>query len=263
MVAIDYKYVDYRVEGPIAYVTLNRTDSFNSLNARLSEELARATEECFDPAIRCVVITGAGKSFCPGGDLAYMKEFDSPAEGIAELAFWLNRLVTNIRSLPKPVIAAVNGAAAGAGMSIALSCDLRFGCEKTKFKQAYTSSALVPDVGWTTWVPNIVGWGKANEMLYFDETIGAEEAKQMGLLNRVFPSEEFAAKVEEEAKRLAAGPTAAYAEAKILLNESQFPHAATQAEKERAAMIRAGRTIDGANAIDAFLNKTTPTFIGK
>jgi 2-(1,2-epoxy-1,2-dihydrophenyl)acetyl-CoA isomerase len=247
----------------IAYITLNRPKSFNSLDGQLAEELCAAVSSCFDPEIRAVVITGAGRAFCAGGDLDYMKSAPVFSDALAKLTFYLNRIVTDIRLLPKPVIAAVNGVAAGAGMSIALACDLRIASSSAKFKQAYTSSGLVPDGGWTTWVPSIIGLAKASELIFLDQVITASDAERLGLVSFVVSDEEFTSRVEKEARNLAKGATKAFGEAKMLLNQSILSALESQLERERQAMIRIGYTEDVKEGVQAFFQKRLPDFSGK
>ena len=255
--------VEYKACDGIAYITLNRPNNMNSLNLDLGNQLSAALTKCFDPAIRVVVITGEGKAFCAGGDLGYMQSAPTFSQALDELTIGLNRAVTDIRLLPKPVIAAVNGVAAGAGMSIALACDLRIASDKAKFKQAYTTSALVPDGGWTLWVPRILGLAKATELLLWDEIIPADKALEFGLVNKVVAADELQATVDAEAKRLTGFPTKAFAEAKALLNSSMLHGFETQLEQERQGMIRAGATEDVAEGVSAFFAKRSPNFVGR
>lgn len=252
-----------RNEENICYITINRPDSFNALDLEASQKLCEALAGCFNPEVRAVVIQGAGKAFCTGGDLAYMQGTDSLSGALGNILFYLNRAMVDIRLLPKPVIAAVNGAAAGGGMALAMACDLRIVSEKAKFKQAYTSSGLVPDCGWTLWAPALLGLSKTSELLFLDPLLDAQSAKELGIANIVVPVEEFSQVVETEAKKLANGATLAYAEAKALINRQVFPQLEGQLEGERQGMIRAGSTHDAQEGIKAFFDKRPPQYKGK
>jgi len=252
--------VGMRVESRVAYVTLERPESLNALNAALIEDLAVTLQGCFDPAVRAVVLTGAGKAFCAGGDLAYLSGCASLGEALGRLISGLNRAILDIRQLGKPVLAAINGAAAGAGMSIALACDLRLMSAGAKFRQAYSSNGLIPDGGWTLLAPRLLGLAKATELLLLDPLISAQEALALGLVQEVLPGEDLMARARALAERLAQGPAAAYAEAKALLNQAMLPELATQLEQERQAMIRIGNSADAAEGLAAFLAKRAPIF---
>lgn len=247
----------------VCYITLNRPDSFNSIDVETAEKLCAILADCYDPAVRVVVMQGSGKAFCTGGDLAHMKNAASICSALGEILFALNRVITDIRLLPKPVIAGVNGAAAGGGMALAMACDLRIVSDKAKFKQAYTSSGLVPDGGWTMWAPAMLGFSKASELVYLDPLLDAQSARELGIANMVVPAEKFTQAVEDEARKLAAGATRAFAEAKALMNQYLFPSLESQLERERQAMIRAGSTDDACEGIQAFFEKRPPAFQGK
>ncbi|WP_134220442.1 enoyl-CoA hydratase/isomerase family protein, partial [Pelotomaculum sp. FP] len=171
-------------KGPVATITLNRPDNYNALTPNISSEMMAALEMCRNEReIRAVVLTGSGKAFCSGGDIKYFEEFagSNPDEPVRRLLEPLHRIVMDIRQMPKPVLAAINGAVGGAGMSLALSCDLRIASRQAKFKQAYTSLGLAPDVGWSLWVGLLAGFGKASEMIFLDPVYDAEQAQAMGL----------------------------------------------------------------------------------
>ncbi len=253
-------------EGSVATVTLNRPEVYNALNFELGSQLTTALERCqADASVRVVVITGAGRGFCGGGDLKAASAYspEDPSRFFRELTKHFHRLVTDIRLLPKPVLAAVNGPAGGAGVSLALACDLRIASEAARFKQAYTSNALVPDGGWTAFAPLIVGLGRASEMVFLDPVIDAQRALEIGLVNQVVPAENFAAAVKEVATRLAAGPTLAFARAKALLNASLLPALEAQLERERQAISASARTRDFTEGLAAFLAKRPPDYAGK
>ncbi len=247
----------------VTYLTLNRPEKYNALDLEITEKLSLAVKDCFEDDTRVVVIRGSGKAFCSGGDLSYMVSQQSIKEALGKLIQLLHRLMTDIRLLPKPVIAAINGTAAGAGMSLALAADLRIASDRAKFKQAYTSNGLVPDGGWSLWVPAIVGLSKASELILLDEVFDARRAHELGLVNMVAADSDFSLKVDETARMLAKGATKAYGAAKALLNQSALPMLETQLEKERQAMIAIGSTRDAKEGINAFLEKRLPEFCGE
>lgn len=249
--------------GAVGYLVLNRPDSLNSVNMDLALGLVAGIEEMHaDANIRAVVIRGAGKAFCAGGDLPSMAEGKTPGEVLRELVFHFNRAILGIRRIPKPVIACVNGAAAGAGMSLALACDLRIAAKGAKFRQAYTSNGLIPDGGWSVWVTAMVGLGRASELIFTDPLLDAQQALELGLVNRVVDQTELQQAVDSEAQRLAAGATKAYAHAKAILNRVALPHLEEHLENERQSMITVGSGPDALEGITAFLAKRRPVYTG-
>ncbi len=174
----------------------------------------------------------------------------------------MNRVIIDIRRLEKPVIAAVNGAAGGAGYSLAVACDLRIASRTAKFRQAYTASGLVPDGGWFLFTPLLVGSGKTNELLFLDPTIDADQALAIGLINKVVEPDELDETAFAWAGKIAAGPSTAYAIAKNLLNESLFLLLERQLELERQGIIKAAGTKDYLEGLNAFFEKRTPSFVG-
>ncbi|MDP2728556.1 MAG: enoyl-CoA hydratase, partial [Dehalococcoidia bacterium] len=258
---MDFKELIYTKDQGIATITFNRPQSYNSLARTMIEELVPAVEDCRDdPAVRVVIITGAGKAFCSGGNLqgakTHMEQGLKPSSYFLELTKPFHRFITDIRLLPKPVIAAVNGPAAGAGFSIALACDLRIVSERAVFKLAYTSvAALVPDGGWTIFMPRLVGLGLASELIFLDRPIDAAEALKLGLVHRVVPDNELAQKAKEMALQVAAGPARSLATAKALLNSSMVGILESQLERERLGVGAVSDEPDFREAIAAFFEK--------
>ena len=263
---MDFKELIYTKEEGVATITFNRPQSYNSLAGSMREEMVPAMEDCRDdPSVRVVVITGAGKAFCSGGDLvgarAWMEEGRNPANYFLDLIKPFHRFITDVRHLPKPVIAAVNGMAAGAGFSIALACDLRIMSEKGSFKLAYTRvTGLVPDGGWTVFMPRLAGMGLASELMFLDRPIDASEALRLGLVHRVVPEAELGEKAGELARELAGGPAESFAMAKALLNASMADVLEAQLERERLALARCARHPDFREAVAAFFGKRPPRF---
>ncbi|HEX7023779.1 MAG TPA: enoyl-CoA hydratase-related protein [Gemmatimonadales bacterium] len=249
----------------VARITLNRPDVLNSfdkaMSARMLEVLAQAAR---DPALRAVYLTGAGRAFCAGQDLA--EAVAREGRGVIDFAEHLRRtynpIVRAIRAMPKPVVCGVNGAAAGAGANIALACDLVIASADAKFIQAFINIGLVPDSGGTFFLPRLVGTAQAAALMMLGQTVGAAEAKEMGLIYKVVP----AGTLEEGgfgiARQLAGQPTAALALIKRLLQASLHNTLEEQLELEAETQARAGRTNDYAEGVRAFLEKRKPCFTG-
>lgn len=252
-----------KIDG-VAILRMNRPERYNAFGFKMAEEMERRIEDCFDEGIKVVVITGAGSAFSSGGDMKELKEeyLNRRGEFFRDLTKKLHRIITDIRLLPKPVIAMINGPAGGAGFSIAMACDLRFASDRAKFKQAYTSIGLCPDGGWTVFVPAAVGYAKAMELLLLDPVIDAKEALTLGIVCRVFPHEELEERTLEIARRLARGPLLSFAKAKALVNSSMFDHLEKQLERERQAIFQCGLTEDFEEGLNAFFEKREPVFKG-
>lgn len=246
----------------ICTITLNRPQNFNALDLETAEGISGALAQCTGTDVRAVVIRGSGKAFCAGGDLAHLSAGGDLSAALGNVIAALNRVVLQIRSLPKPVVAAVNGVAAGGGMGLALACDLRIVSDKAKFRQAYTGAGLVPDTGWSVFAPLMVGLSKASELALLDPVLDAAEAQRLGIANLVVGADGFDEEVEKTARRLASGATLAFGEAKALMNRVVMPKLEALLEEERQGMIRAGKTRDANEGVDAFLNKRTPVYTG-
>lgn len=246
------------VESGVALITLNRPQVLNALDQALSGALVRAVERCAeDPEVRSVVITGAGRAFCAGGDMkpAYELLGKQPARYFRDLTKLLHRLVADLRLIPKPVVAAINGPAVGAGMSLALACDLRLISEGAFMKQAYTSIGLCPDGGWSSFVPGLAGGGRAAELVFLDEPVSAQQALAWGLVNRLVPGERLLGEALDVAGRLASGPATSYARAKELLNQSLWPGLETQLERERQFLMACAESVHFAERVRALMER--------
>jgi len=247
----------------VAILKLNRPAAFNAADIGLFEDLIRALEVCtVDEEINVIVITGEGKAFCAGGDLAMFDSFPDPGEGIRQLTKRFHFVISGIRRIPKPVIAMINGTAAGGGFSLAVACDLRICASSAKFRQAYTTSGLVPDGAWTLLVPLLIGFGKASELAYLDPVFNAKEALAMGLVNKVVDDEDLEQATRQIALQLARGATRSYAIVKENFNNSLLSLLERTLEIEREGIIRAGKTRDAKEGITAFLERRQPTFSG-
>lgn len=254
--------VDVR-EG-VATLTLNRPDALNAVNHRMGLSLCEGLRQCQDPAIRCVVLVGAGKAFSVGGDLKEMTGASDAAETeerFRRLLESVNEAVLCIRGLSKPVLAALNGIAAGVGLNLALACDLRLASAKARFTQAFLGVGLVPDGGGAFSLPRLVGAAKALELLWFNRVLDAQDALSLGLVNAVVPEESFSQAVEDWAYQLARGPANAMALTKRLVYEGLLSgDLSGHLEKEACAQIESSKTTDFREGVSAFLEKRSPKF---
>ncbi len=258
---MDYEALLFEVQDSgVAVITLNRPQQLNAVNEQLAHEWLDALERCAEEqAIRAVVITGAGRAFCAGQDL---KNLSSGVPGGTILREWYNPLILRLRSLPKPVIAAVNGTAVGAGCNLALCCDLRFAAETARFGQVFVGIGALPDSGGFYFLPRLVGMGKAMELMLSGEIFDAREAERIGLVNHVYPADELLPRTLEYAAKLAAGPTAVYAMIKRGLDYSTSAPLAEMLEYEAAGQTDAVETDDFKEGVNAFIEKRQPRFVG-
>ena len=252
--------VDVTREGTVLTITLNRPEVLNALNSAVHRALFAALEGAEDPAVRAVVITGAGRGFCVGQDL---QEFSGGAGDVADnLRANYHRNVLAIRALQKPVIAAVNGAAAGAGLSLALACDLRIASDGASFVPAFIKIGLVPDSGGTWLVRRLLGAARAFEWLTTGRRLSAEDACEWGLVSEVVPADQFGARVQEVAQLYAAMPTRAVWETKRLLDAAESTTFAEQLELEAITQAEMTQTPDFREGVAAFLEKREAVFSG-
>lgn len=256
-----YETLLWRQDGGVATLTLNRPEVLNAFNDTMHAEFRAALERAAgDPAVRCLVITGAGRAFCGGQDLRTFPDDPPPGSVTEFLENHYNREITLVRTMPKPVLAAVNGPAAGAGVSLALACDLRIASERAVFAEAFVRVGLVLDAGSSYFLPRLVGFGRALEMALTGDPVDARRALEWGLVNRVAPEAEFEAAVAAWAKQLAAGPTATIGLLKQQLNRAVDldldAALALEAELQEIA-IRGAEHREGRRA---FLEKRPPRF---
>ncbi|OLR90107.1 enoyl-CoA hydratase-related protein [Actinokineospora bangkokensis] len=247
-------------------LTLNRPDSFNSLTVELKEALRAALEGAADDdAVRAVVLTGAGRAFCAGQDLKEhiaLLRADDPAP-LSTVERHYNPIVTAITTMPKPVIAAVNGMAAGAGASFAYACDLRIAADSAKFLMAFANVGLTADSGAAWTLPRLIGYGRAMEMMLLAKPVTAEEALRIGMVGQVLPAAEVLPAALALAGRMAAGPTTAYGLIKEAMLASAGGGLAEGLAVEGDTQRRAGSTADHREAVEAFVAKREARFLGR
>ncbi|HIM49838.1 MAG TPA: enoyl-CoA hydratase [Dehalococcoidia bacterium] len=262
--------VDLSNQGAVGIITLNRPEARNALNPEMFQELGSAIQGCRDPDMRAVIITGSGGSFCAGADV---KDFvnqleNSGPEGLHQhlkhLADAFHRhVIIPIRQLDKPVIASIDGVAAGGGLSLALACDLRVASDSARFLMAYGNIGATADGGSTYLLPRLIGTARAMELYLSDQPIGAQQALDLGLLNQVFPTAELERSTLEFAARLAQGPTVAYGRVKALFDSSWDASLAGQLDAETEYISNITMTDDFQEGIKAFAEKRSPRFQGR
>ncbi len=251
--------------GGVATLTLNRPDAANAMNLKMAEELMKvAIQFDEDPSVRAVILTGAGsKMFCAGGDLAaFDAEGDRLPAVIKEMTTYLHAAISRFARMDAPLIAAVNGIAAGAGFSLALMADLVWAAGSAKFTLAYTRAGLVPDGSSTYYLSRIVGLRRAQELALTNRVLTAPEAESWGIVNRVVAADDLMSDVGQLAAELAAGPTSAYGDAKRLINMGTQESLETQMELEARGIASAARGKNAREGIRAFLEKRPPIFDG-
>lgn len=259
--------VIYAVADGVATITLNRPDAMNSLDVATKVALKEAVlKAAADQAVRCVVLTGSGRAFCVGQDLKEHIEIlrsCSSDELFQTVPEHFNPIVTALATMQKPVVAAVNGVAAGAGASLAFACDFRILADTAGFNLAFTGVALSCDTGASWMLPRLVGRSKAIELLYFPRTIPAAESEQLGLASKVVPAADLAAEVAQMAAHLASGPTVAFGAIRRAVGFSAGNDLASSLEFEGEMMALTGATDDHRQAVASFVAKEKPTFEGR
>ncbi len=257
--------VRYEVTGAVATITFNRPDAMNALDVPTKEALLAALRSASaDESVRAVVLTGTGRAFCVGQDLReHIQKLNSGDPPLSTVRDHYNPITLAIAEMPKPTIAALNGVAAGAGAAFAFACDLRIAADTASFTLAFAQVGLSADSGASWTLPRLVGTAKAIELLFNPQKIGVREASSLGLVNEVVPADRLAEHVAALAERLAAGPTVSYAALKASVNYGASHSLAETLEFEDAMQTKCGATADHREAVDAFLAKRAPDFLGK
>lgn len=246
----------------IGIIRLNRPDKLNSFNGEMALLLQSKLDECKADEVRAVYLTGMGRAFSAGQDLSEVADVNGPNFNTI-LSKYYNPIVTRIRKLEKPVVAAVSGVAAGAGANIALCCDIVVAAQSASFIQAFSKIGLIPDSGGTYILPRLVGWQKASALMMLGDKISATDAERFGMIYKVFPDESFSEESFTIAATLAKMPTKGLAYTKQVLNISLINHFEEQLQEENVFQQRAAKTEDYAEGVKAFLEKRIPVFQGK
>ena len=259
-----YETLIFDISEGVGTLTLNRPQAANSLNRRMGQELMEVSIECDEnPAIRALVITGQGKMFSAGGDL---KSFHGTGATIGhslkDLTVYLHAAISRFARMDAPVITAVNGMAAGAGMSIAVFSDLVYAGNSAAFTMAYTAAGLSPDASSSYFLPRLIGLRRTQELMLTNRRLSAEEAMDWGIVNKVVDDERLMAEAQETAAKLAAGPTSAFGSVKRLLASTFSEGLETQMELEAREIADNASGHDGSEGISAFVNKRAPAFTG-
>lgn len=260
-----YETLVFSLENQLATITLNRPQVGNALNGTMCRELMEVvTAIDVDRGVRAVLLNATGKLFCGGGDLVAQSPDPGELErGFRAMSGLLHIAVARLMRLPVPVVVAVQGVAAGAGLSIACAGDIVLASESARFTMAYTRAGLVPDGGASYVLPRLVGLRRAQELIFTNRMLSAAEAHAMGLITRVVPDADLAAESKQLAEQLAAGPTSAFAGVKRLLASSSVSSIETQMEFESREIARAAASEDGREGMQAFREKRPPRYTGK
>ncbi len=252
-----------KIENKIAFITLNRPDVFNSFNREMALSLQQILENCKDDTnVRAIVITGNGKAFCAGQDLKEVTDPDLNPGFRKILEEHYNPIIQKIRTIEKPIIAAVNGVAAGAGANIALACDIVLASENASFIQAFSKIGLIPDSAGTFFLPRLIGFQKASALMMLGDKVSAVEAEKLGMIYKVFAPENFLEEVNKLAETLAEMPTKAIGLTKRLLNQSMTNNLDQQLVLESDLQIEASSSNDYREGVSAFVEKRKPQFNG-
>lgn len=263
---MSYETIQLEMRGPVAVITLNRPEVLNALTPASGGEFRSALDEARERGARAVILTGAGRAFCGGGDLREIRRIaekeGKPGAFFDEPLHVIHGCIRAIREVPMPVIAAVNGYAAGGGCNLALACDLVLAARSAQFSQAFVKVGLTPDCGGTFILPRLVGWKRAAELLMTGDPVTAESAAEMGMINRAVADEELMTEALNLAERLAAAPTGALARIKRMLDASAANDYNAQLDVEHRAQIESGQTKDFTEGVAAFIEKRPPRFTG-
>ena len=259
-----YQTILVDTQDNITTITLNRPEVLNAFNNEMAAEVLAALKQAErDSATRCLVLTGAGRGFCAGQDLEVLRARPEGVSFREHLLRTYNPIISRLRSMEKPVMAQINGAAAGAGFGLALACDLRYMAASAKFRFAFSGIGLAPDSGTSYFLPRLIGYARAFELAATNLPVAANAALELGLVESVFPDETLAAEVRTIAARLAHGPTRAIGLLKRAMNKSFELSLDEALDYEAHLQEIAGQTADHHEGVAAFLEKRTPVFLGK
>lgn len=262
---MQYATLEFDVRDGVAHVTLDRPDALNGLNLEMARELLDAALRCDeDPSVRAVVLSGAGSAFCVGGDLkSFAEQGEELPRHLKEITTYLHAAVSRLARMDPPVVAAVHGAAAGGGFSLAISCDLVVATESARFAMAYSKAGLTPDGSSSYHLPRLVGMRRAMELALTGRELSAQEALEWGIVTRVVPDEDLLEEAAGLAQQLATGPTKALGASKRLLHGGWTETLETQMEHEARTIADISRTADTREGISAFTEKRAPSFEGR
>lgn len=264
---MDLETVVYEINDSVAVITMDRPEALNALSLQLSKDLRAAIRQGIDDNARAMVLTGNGRAFCSGGDLREMRSMwgkEGRIEAFLEEPLKaLHDVILLIRETPIPFIAAVNGVCAGAGTNFALACDMVIAGEDSTFNEAFVRIGLSPDCGGTFFLPRSIGAKLAAEIFMIGETVTAERARQIGMINRVVPATDLMTEAIMLAKKLAAGPAGSIGRIKRMLNASSTNNLRDQLTLEHECQIESGRSDDFKEGVAAFFEKRPPEFSGK
>ena len=263
---MSFETVNYELQEGVAIITMNRPDALNALSLQLTEDLGRAIRKAISGKARAVILTGAGRAFCAGGDLREMREIagkDGKIEAFFEEPLKnLHDVILLIRETPIPFIAAVNGICAGAGTNFALACDIVMAAENASFNEAFVRIGLSPDCGGSFFLPRVIGEKLASELFMTGEAVSAERAAQFGMINRVTTADNLLTEALLMAKKLALAPTGSIGRIKKMLNQSFSNDLRAQLDLEHQAQIESGKSNDFKEGVTAFFEKRQPNFTG-
>ncbi len=262
---MDYQLIDFDVRNHVAHITINREKSFNALNLQAMQELFHIANRCgSDKGVRAAILTGAGsKAFCAGGDVAaFADDPDQVQVLLKEMTAYLHMAVSRFARMNAPLIARINGVAAGAGLSMSACCDLAICTDTAKFTSAYTAIGLTPDGSSTWFLPRLIGNRRTMELFLTNRTLSASEALDWGLVNQVVAQNQLDDTVNEMADKLASGPTLAHGGIKKLVQMSLNDSLESQMERETRSIVELSTSADGLDGVKAFVEKRRPDFTG-